>query len=137
MGLGKPPRLKQEQRVAAGSRTNAAVASRGGLCRRDHGGGRADHRLRSAVGLHRHPRYLSEQFPTALRGRGHIFGESVGRLFAGGFAPFLIEPHTGWRRSSSTRYLWSWRSAPSFRYSLAARPVGQLETVTEGVPALA
>ena len=67
--------------------------------------------------------YLSEQFPTALRGRGHIFGESFGRLFAGGFAPFLMEPHTGWRRSSSTRYLWSWRSAPSFRYSLAARPL--------------
>jgi len=67
--------------------------------------------------------YLSEQFPTALRGRGHIFGESFGRLFAGGFAPFLMEPHTGWRRSSSTRYLWSWRSAPSFRCSLAGRPL--------------
>ena len=39
--------------------------------------------------------YLSEQFPTALRGRGHIFGESFGRLFAGGLAPFLMEPHTG------------------------------------------
>src|ERR1700733_9511428 len=37
--------------------------------------------------------YLSEQFPTALRGRGHIFGESFGRLFAGGLAPFLMEPH--------------------------------------------
>jgi MFS family permease len=39
--------------------------------------------------------YLSEQFPTELRGRGHIFGESFGRLFAGGLAPFLMEPHTG------------------------------------------
>ena len=39
--------------------------------------------------------YLSEQFPTALRGRGHIFGESFGRLFAGGLAPFLMVPHTG------------------------------------------
>ena len=38
--------------------------------------------------------YLSEQFPTALRGRGHIFGESVSRLFAGVLAPFLMEPHT-------------------------------------------
>jgi len=36
--------------------------------------------------------YLSEQFPTALRGRGHIFGESTGRLFAGVLAPFLMEP---------------------------------------------
>jgi hypothetical protein len=28
--------------------------------------------------------YISEQFPTALRGRGHIFSESTVRLFAGG-----------------------------------------------------
>jgi MFS family permease len=79
--------------------------------------------------------YLSEQFPTALRGRGHIFGESFGRLFAGGFAPFLMEPHTG--------------SAPIFFGTIfvvvaigafiplvfGRETVGQLETVTEGVPA--
>jgi MFS family permease len=81
--------------------------------------------------------YLSEQFPTALRGRGHIFGESFGRLFAGGFAPFLMEPHTG--------------SAPIFFGTIfvvvaigafiplvfGRETVGQLETVTEGAPALA
>ena len=39
--------------------------------------------------------YLSEQFPTALRGRGQPFGESTGRFFAGVLAPFLMEPHTG------------------------------------------
>ena len=39
--------------------------------------------------------YLSEQFPTALRGRGQPFGESFGRLFAGVLAPFLMVPHTG------------------------------------------
>ncbi len=39
--------------------------------------------------------YLSEQFPTALRGRGHTFGESFARLFAGVLAPFLMVPHTG------------------------------------------
>jgi MFS family permease len=39
--------------------------------------------------------YLSEQFPTALRGRGNIFGEAFSRIFAGVLAPFLIEPHTG------------------------------------------
>lgn len=39
--------------------------------------------------------YLSEQFPTALRGRGHIFGEATGRIFAGVLAPFLLEPYTG------------------------------------------
>ena len=30
-----------------------------------------------------------------MRGRGHIFGESFGRLFAGVLAPFLMEPYTG------------------------------------------
>ncbi|MBO0738851.1 MAG: MFS transporter [Alphaproteobacteria bacterium] len=39
--------------------------------------------------------YLSEQFPTALRGRGHTFGEAFARLFAGVLAPFLMVPHTG------------------------------------------
>jgi MFS transporter, putative metabolite:H+ symporter len=39
--------------------------------------------------------YLSEQFPTALRGRGHIFGEAVGRILAGGLVPFVLAPHTG------------------------------------------
>ena len=39
--------------------------------------------------------YLSEQFSTALRGRGNIFGEAFGRIFAGVLAPFLIEPHVG------------------------------------------
>jgi MFS family permease len=81
--------------------------------------------------------YLSEQFPTALRGRGHTFGESFARLFAGGLAPFLMEPHTG--------------SAPIFfgtifvvvaigafiPLAFGRETIGQLETVTEGVPALA
>ena len=39
--------------------------------------------------------YLSEQFPTALRGRGNIFGEAFGRIFAGVLAPFMLEPYTG------------------------------------------
>ncbi len=81
--------------------------------------------------------YLSEQFPTALRGRGHIFGELFGRLFAGGFAPLLMEPHTG--------------SAPIFfgtifvivaigafiPLAFGRETVGQLETVTEAMPVLA
>jgi len=81
--------------------------------------------------------YLSEQFPTELRGRGHIFGESFGRLFAGGLAPFLMEPHTG--------------SAPIFfgtifvivavgafiPLAFGKETVGQLETVSELVPEMA
>jgi hypothetical protein len=57
--------------------------------------------------------YLSEQFPTALRGRGHIFGVSFGRLFAEGLAPFLMEPHTGSATISSVRFWSSSQSAPS------------------------
>ncbi len=39
--------------------------------------------------------YLAEQFPTALRGRGHFFGESFARIFAGVIAPFVMASHTG------------------------------------------
>jgi MFS family permease len=81
--------------------------------------------------------YLSEQFPTELRGRGQIFGESFIRLFAQGLVPLLIVPHTG--------------SAPIFFGSILVavaigafipvlfgkETVGQLEAVTEGMPALA
>ena len=38
--------------------------------------------------------YLSEQFPTALRGRGHIFGELFARVFSGVLVPFFMAPHT-------------------------------------------
>jgi MFS transporter, putative metabolite:H+ symporter len=81
--------------------------------------------------------YLSEQFPTSLRGRGHFFGESFARMFSGVMAPFLMEPLVG--------------SAPIFFGTILAvvaigacipllfgrETVGQLETVTEGAPALA
>ena len=81
--------------------------------------------------------YLSEQFPTALRGRGQYFGESTGRLVAGVIAPFMLEPYTG--------------SPIIFFGTLAAvaligafvpvlfgkETVGQLETVSERAPELA
>jgi hypothetical protein len=81
--------------------------------------------------------YLSEQFPTALRGRGQIFGESFGRLFANGLVPALIVPHTG----SPTIFFGSILvvvAVGAFIPVLFGREtVGQLETVTEGAPALA
>jgi MFS transporter, putative metabolite:H+ symporter len=81
--------------------------------------------------------YLSEQFPTALRGRGQYFGESCGRFGAGVVAPFMLEPYTG--------------SPVIFFGTLAIvaligafvpvlfgkETVGQLETVTERVPEIA
>ncbi|HVH80205.1 MAG TPA: MFS transporter, partial [Stellaceae bacterium] len=39
--------------------------------------------------------YLSEQFPTAQRGRGHLFGEAFGRMFSGVLLPFVMAPFTG------------------------------------------
>jgi MFS family permease len=81
--------------------------------------------------------YLSEQFPTALRGRGQPFGESTGRLFAGVLAPFLMEPHTG----SATIFfgtIFVVVAIGAFIPVLFGKEtVGQLETVSEGVPALA
>ncbi|HEV2099464.1 MAG TPA: MFS transporter [Stellaceae bacterium] len=79
--------------------------------------------------------YLSEQFPTALRGRGHPFGESTGRLFAGVLAPFLMEPHTG---SPAIFFgtIFVVVAIGAFIPVLFGREtVGQLETVTEGVAA--
>ncbi len=81
--------------------------------------------------------YLSEQFPTALRGRGHIFGELFQRVFAGVLAPFLMAPHTG----SPTIFFGTILvvvAIGAFIHVLFGREtVGQLETVTEGAPAIA
>ncbi len=81
--------------------------------------------------------YLSEQFPTALRGRGHIFGESFGRLFAGGLMPFLMEPHTG----SATIFfgtIFVVVAIGAFIPILFGKEtVGQLEVVAETVPEFA
>ncbi|HJU16677.1 MAG TPA: MFS transporter [Stellaceae bacterium] len=81
--------------------------------------------------------YLSEQFPTALRGRGHIFGESFGRLFAGVAAPFVMIPHTG----SPTIFFGTIVvvvTLGAFTPLLFGKEtIGQIETVAEEVPALA
>jgi MFS family permease len=81
--------------------------------------------------------YLSEQFPTALRGRGHIFGESFGRIFANGLVPILVVPHT----ASPTIFFGTILAVVAIGAFIPVlfgrETVGQLETVTEGVPALA
>jgi MFS family permease len=81
--------------------------------------------------------YLSEQFPTALRGRGHIFGESTGRLFAGVLAPFLMTPYTG----SATIFFGTILAVVAIGALIPVlfgkETVGQLEAVTETVPAIA
>jgi MFS family permease len=81
--------------------------------------------------------YLSEQFPTALRGRGHIFGESFGRLFAGGLAPFLMEPHTGSATIFFGTILVVVAIGAFIPIVFGRETVGQLEVVTETVPEFA
>ena len=81
--------------------------------------------------------YLSEQFPTALRGRGHIFGESFGRLFAGVLAPYLMEPHTGSATIFFGTILVVVCIGAFIPVAFGRETVGQLETVSEGIPALA
>ena len=81
--------------------------------------------------------YLSEQFPTALRGRGHIFGELFGRLFAGVLAPFLMEPYTGSPTIFFGTILVVVAIGAFIPLAFGRETVGQLETVSEGVPALA
>jgi MFS family permease len=75
--------------------------------------------------------YLSEQFPTELRGRGHIFGESFGRLFAGGLAPFLMEPHTGSAVVFFGTIFVVVAIGAFIPLTFGRETVGQLETVSE------
>ena len=79
--------------------------------------------------------YLSEQFPTALRGRGHVFGESVGRIFSGVTAPFLMAPHTGSPAIFFGTILVMVTIGAFIPVLFGRETVGQLETVTEGAPA--
>jgi MFS transporter, putative metabolite:H+ symporter len=80
--------------------------------------------------------YLSEQFPTALRGRGQYFGESCGRLGAGVVAPlpFLLESYTG----SPTIFFGTLAVVASIGAFVPVlfgkETVGQLETVSERIP---
>jgi MFS transporter, putative metabolite:H+ symporter len=81
--------------------------------------------------------YLSEQFPTALRGRGHFFGESFARIFAGVLAPFFLAPYTG----SATVFFGTMVIVVAIGALIPViygrETIGQLETVTEAVPELA
>jgi MFS family permease len=81
--------------------------------------------------------YISEQFPTALRGRGHIFSESTVRLFAGVLAPFLMEPYTASPTIFFGTILVVVAIGAFIPVGLGRETVGQLETVTEAMPALA
>jgi MFS family permease len=80
--------------------------------------------------------YLSEQFPTALRGRGHFFGESFGRVFAGVIAPFVMASHTG----SPTIFFGTMIAmvliGACVPFALGRETLGNLESFTEAMPQL-
>jgi putative MFS transporter len=76
--------------------------------------------------------YLAEQFPTALRGRGHAFGESTGRVFSGVLAPFLMEPHTSSPAIFFGTILVVVVVGTFIPLVFGRETVGQLEAVTEG-----
>lgn len=75
--------------------------------------------------------YLSEQFPTALRGRGHFFGESTARLVAGVLFPLFLERYT----ASPVIFFGTLLTVVSIGAFLpllfGRETVGQLETVSE------
>jgi MFS family permease len=75
--------------------------------------------------------YLSEQFPTALRGRGHFFSEATGRIFSGVLTPFFLEPYTG----SATIFFGTIAVVVAIGACIplmfGKETVGQLELVTE------
>jgi MFS transporter, putative metabolite:H+ symporter len=81
--------------------------------------------------------YLSEQFPTALRGRGHAFGESTGRIFSGVLAPFMMEPYAGSPAIFFGTILVVVTVGAFIPVLFGRETVGQLETVSEAVPTLA
>jgi MFS family permease len=76
--------------------------------------------------------YLSEQFPTALRGRGHFFGESSGRLIAGVLFPLFLERYTGSPLVFFGTLLLVVAIGAFVPLLFGRETVGQLETVTEG-----
>jgi hypothetical protein len=78
--------------------------------------------------------YLSEQFPTALRGRGHFFGEATARTFSGVLVPYLLEPYT----KSPTIFFGTIAVVLAIGACIpllfGKETVGQLEKVTEAAP---
>jgi MFS family permease len=77
--------------------------------------------------------YLSEQFPTALRGRGHFFGEATGRIFSGVLTPFLLEPYTGSATVFFGTIVVVMAVGACIPLTFGKETVGQLELVTETV----
>jgi MFS transporter, putative metabolite:H+ symporter len=81
--------------------------------------------------------YLSEQFPTALRGRGHFFGESFARVFAGVIAPYAMASHTGSPSIFFGTMVAMVLIGACIPLAFGRETLGNLESFTEVVPQLA
>jgi MFS family permease len=81
--------------------------------------------------------YLSEQFPTALRGRGHFFGESSARLFSGVLFPLFLERYTASPVVFFGTLLAVVAIGAFIPLLFGRETVGQLETVSAGRVGLA
>ena len=81
--------------------------------------------------------YLSEQFPTALRGRGHFFGESFGRVFSGVISPFVMAAHTGSPSIFFGTMVVMVLIGACIPFALGRETLGNLETFTEALPEFA
>jgi putative MFS transporter len=82
--------------------------------------------------------YLSEQFPTALRGRGHFFGESSARLLSGVAFPLFLERHTASPVVFFGTLLAIVAIGAVVPLLFGRETIGQLETVTgDNLPAAA
>jgi putative MFS transporter len=77
--------------------------------------------------------YLSEQFPTALRGRGHFFGESSARLIAGVAFPLFMERYTASPEIFFGTLMIAVAIGAFVPLLFGKETIGQLETVTEEV----
>lgn len=81
--------------------------------------------------------YLSEQFPTSLRGRGHFFGELSARLFAGVLFPLFLERYTASPEVFFGTLLGVVAVGAFLPLLFGRETVGQLETVTDSAVGLA
>ncbi|MGH7029365.1 MAG: MFS transporter, partial [Stellaceae bacterium] len=81
--------------------------------------------------------YLSEQFPTSLRGRGHFFGESFARIFAGVLIPFVMVSHTASPTIFFGAMIVMVLIGACIPFALGKETLGNLETFTEVQPELA
>ena len=70
-------------------------------------------------------------------GRGHFFGESFGRVFAGVIAPFLMASHTGTPAIFFGTMVVVVALGACIPLAFGRETLGNLETFTETVPELA